>query len=785
MANEYLDKAGLSAVWEKIVDKINNSLVDNDYMTVVSANEISTESNINDNNIPTTSAVKKLIDTELENVPTDSFKNDAIKGGSSGTSASIYGGKKSFATGDCSLAVGNGVSATGTGSVALGEGATLNGKLCAAGRDSIVAGHAFRSGIISATGETSIAIGKAGTDKASVVAGNTGSIAIGTIEVVDGPDTIAANGQAALAMGYIIDSDDGGDVFTTSSGSIVANGRGSMARGMVFGGDIISESDGSHAEGYVKAGGYIQAIGNGAVAIGVANEKSLIASGEASVAIGLNTSATGKAAHAEGEETLAAAGGAHAEGVGTTAYYGSHAEGFATLASGVGAHAGGQSILPQQAGYTSAIGNGAFAHGQGAKALANNSVAFGDHTTSNAANCTVFGKYNATTNAPFVVGWGDSYNNKKDLFKVDTDNYLNIARFNADPNEDFTHDYLATTIDAIDRDSEASSCKDFWEDMEDGVRCVYNNKGTEYTLLFSKSSNDNKTESWGTILRWSYSSTNIEILRYQKNKWNDEDWSCIGGNASSSDSYSCSLGSESNKCIKLFHTTNPVNTGNSSRNLMFSYTVRDANNNFDAGIGYLEYESTLKDIIRCVPIGSNRTTLKNIIKYEKETDSDGKYKFHIYADTGVSSSISFRILSSSISYSIDNFTQNKPQNWIDCTQNYNKYIHDASFFSDRTPTAVIGLNWEDTGLKGVYPSATTDNYKENGNFYSKYLAAWVKTDRDTAGTDYQIKDVEAQKVTVGSACSATYCNGYQIKVYDAGSEVPNYQPYEIAFVRAY
>lgn len=434
MANEYLDKAGLSAVWEKIVDKINNSLVDNDYMTVVSANEISTESNINDNNIPTTSAVKKLIDTELENVPTDSFKNDAIKGGSSGTSASIYGGKKSFATGDCSLAVGNGVSATGAGSVALGEGATLNGKLCAAGRDSIVAGHAFRSGIISATGETSIAIGKAGTDKASVVAGNTGSIAIGTIEIVEGPDTIAANGQAALAMGYIIDSDDGGDVFTTSSGSIVANGRGSMARGMVFGGDIISEGDGSHAEGYVKAEGYIQAIGNGAVAIGVANEKSLIASGEASVAIGLNTSATGKAAHAEGEETLAAAGGAHAEGVGTTAYYGSHAEGFATLASGVGAHAGGQSIFsePQQAGYTSAIGNGAFAHGQGAKALANNSVAFGDHTTSNAANCTVFGKYNATTDAPFVVGWGNNSSDRKDLFIVQEDGTISAdtAKFN-------------------------------------------------------------------------------------------------------------------------------------------------------------------------------------------------------------------------------------------------------------------------------------------------------------------------------------------------------------------
>lgn len=123
--------------------------------------------------------------------------------------------------------------------------------------------------------------------------------------------------------------------------------------------------------------------------------------GLAAFAEGIDTRAQHRGAHVEGISAISAGPGAHAEGILARAvHFGSHAEGFSTIAGGAYSHAGG---------YASEAGaDHAFAHGEKLYAYGKNQA--------------VVGQYNKIDNdALFIVGGGDSEENRKNLFVVKKD----------------------------------------------------------------------------------------------------------------------------------------------------------------------------------------------------------------------------------------------------------------------------------------------------------------------------------------------------------------------------
>ena len=96
------------------------------------------------------------------------------------------------------------------------------------------------------------------------------------------------------------------------------------------------------------------------------------------------------------------------------------------------------------------------------------------------------------------------------------------------------------TTAGIASSSPADACVTYWSAMQPGcIRMVYNQNGTEYTILFSKSS-DGK---YGSILKWSYTDNYMRIIRIQNNSvLTGADWVKISaGYADSAGSLSSSV----------------------------------------------------------------------------------------------------------------------------------------------------------------------------------------------------------------------------------------------------
>lgn len=96
------------------------------------------------------------------------------------------------------------------------------------------------------------------------------------------------------------------------------------------------------------------------------------------------------------------------------------------------------------------------------------------------------------------------------------------------------------TTAGIASGSPADACVTYWSAMQPGcIRMVYNQNGTEYTILFSKSS-DGK---YGSILKWSYTDNYMRIIRIQNNSvLTGADWVKISaGYADSAGSLSSSV----------------------------------------------------------------------------------------------------------------------------------------------------------------------------------------------------------------------------------------------------
>lgn len=114
------------------------------------------------------------------------------------------------------------------------------------------------------------------------------------------------------------------------------------------------------------------------------------------------------------------------------------------------------------------------------------------------------------------------------------------------------------TTAGISRDSPADACVTYWSAMQPGcIRMVYNQNGTEYTLLFSKSS-DGK---YGSILKWSYTDNYMRIIRIQNNSvLTGADWVKISAGYADSAGSAASLSSS----ISVGSANQPVYFNNGS-----------------------------------------------------------------------------------------------------------------------------------------------------------------------------------------------------------------------------
>lgn len=73
----------------------------------------------------------------------------------------------------------------------------------------------------------------------------------------------------------------------------------------------------------------------------------------------------------------------------------------------------------------------------------------------------------------------------------------------------------------------AASAKAWWAACPNGrPSFAYNNSGTEYALIANK----DESGRYGTVLRVSYASCRIEMLRHQGGTWKSDDWECVLSN---------------------------------------------------------------------------------------------------------------------------------------------------------------------------------------------------------------------------------------------------------------
>lgn len=184
-------------------------------------------------------------------------------------------------------------------------------------------------------------------------------------------------------------------------------------------------------------------------------------------------------------------------------------------------------------------------------------------------------------------------------------------------NKHITYEYNPSEIGD---DSPAADCKTYWYSIPDGIRMVYNNRGKEHTIIFSKKGN------YGNIITWSYKDKYIRILRKEgtsgNDGWKSTDWETIdAGNADTATTankvgHSLSLGGKTfngsadvsvsfrdimptnanydfqitNQCVHMF-TTPTITSGTRGKFGTFMYTFRDSGNTPRYGIVNLYWDS--------------------------------------------------------------------------------------------------------------------------------------------------------------------------------------------------
>lgn len=117
------------------------------------------------------------------------------------------------------------------------------------------------------------------------------------------------------------------------------------------------------------------------------------------------------------------------------------------------------------------------------------------------------------------------------------------------PSEKLVKDSLDAKVDfqyndsSIGVSSPASECKAFFGDdtinPAKRVKLVYNDKGNENTIIFSRAN----SKRYGTILKYGYTDRYLYLLRFKNKIWQSEDWEKIYAGYADSANYATSAGS--------------------------------------------------------------------------------------------------------------------------------------------------------------------------------------------------------------------------------------------------
>ena len=357
-----------------------------------------------------------------------------------GTSTSAVGigthteGYKSYAYGNYAHAEGRSTTANGASAHAEGVRSSAIGEAShAEGHDTTAVEYAHAEGNLAlangnyahAEGNATTAHGRHSHAEGDATIANADdahaegkqTTALGSRSHAEGLQT-SAKGSTSHAEGYLTlaygdKSHAEGEGSTAYAACSHAEGENTYARDTdahAEGYGTTAHSSYSHAEGYeTSAGSTGHAEGYRTCTYGEASHAEgyyTYASENYSHAEGNQTTAFGEGSHAEGYSTSAVGNYSHAEGVQTSAKEeGNHAEGYSTLAYGSYSHAEGN--------LTTAYGNNSHAGGFGTCAVADNSVAIGSFN-------------DPSEDYAFVIGDGNSENNRSNLFTVAWDGTVEV-----------------------------------------------------------------------------------------------------------------------------------------------------------------------------------------------------------------------------------------------------------------------------------------------------------------------------------------------------------------------
>ena len=120
---------------------------------------------------------------------------------------------------------------------------------------------------------------------------------------------------------------------------------------------------------------------------------------------------------------------------------------------------------------------------------------------------------------------------------------------------------------AINNDVAASSCKTYWTDMDSkGCNVVYDNRGTEYTLVFSKAN------AYGSVIRFGYWDPYPEMLRCYSGTWRTDEWEPITPPQVLTFTYSTS-NSAMEKLANALKAAATIKVGNKGSSLVTRYPI--------------------------------------------------------------------------------------------------------------------------------------------------------------------------------------------------------------------
>ena len=301
----------------------------------------------------------------------------------------IASGNSSHAEGIYTKAIGDGSHAEGVFTIASGDSSHAEGYYSRAlGLGSHAGGGSYTFGFSGGTaigdgsfvhGENSYSIGKNTIVLGREITGNTADTTyVDRLNIKTVPIGTPVNNLGIDSNGRVVIGTTGGSGSTTSYWSA---GTGSNAittlnsANIASGNYSIAMGENTSASGYAS-----HAEGQGTLAIGNLG----------SHAEGYNTIASGQSSHAEGGTTSANAPYSHAEGSNTqTNGWYSHAEGNATRTFGDSSHAGGFSTI--------ANGTNSFVHGSASTVNGINSIVLGSGITGNTDNTTYVDRLNIKT----------------------------------------------------------------------------------------------------------------------------------------------------------------------------------------------------------------------------------------------------------------------------------------------------------------------------------------------------------------------------------------------------